>query len=85
MQQFSNAVMLGPQIDEDNLILEDVSFSDAIYHFITIGWKVLFALVPPVSMMGGKPAFILSLFFIGVVTAIVGEIATVLGCALGIE
>ena len=77
--------MLGPQIDEDNLILEDVSFSDAIYHFITITWNVLFATVPPVSIWGGKAAFFISLCYIGIVTAAVGEIATVLGCVLGIE
>ena len=77
--------MLGPTIDEDNLILEDVAFLDAIYHFMTIFWKVLFATVPPVSMMGGWPSFVISLMYIGLVTGIVGEIATVLGCALGIE
>lgn len=77
--------MLGPQIDEDNLILEEVSGSDAAYHFITIFWKVLFAIVPPTSVMGGYPAFVISLTLIGVVTAVVGAVATVLGCALGIE
>lgn len=54
-------------------------------HFATIGWKVLFALVPPPNMGGGIPAFIIALSFIGVVTAIVGEVATVLGCAAGLE
>lgn len=77
--------MLGPQIDEDNLILEEVSAQDAIYHFITIFWKVLFAMVPPKSMCGGKPAFVVSLMFIGLVTAMVGEVAKVLGCVLGIN
>lgn len=77
--------MLGPSYDEDNLILEDVTFYDAMTHFCTIFWKVLFSTVPPVSMMGGKPAFVISLMYIGLVTAVVGEIATVLGCVLGIE
>jgi solute carrier family 8 (sodium/calcium exchanger) len=74
------------------LILEDVSLTDALYHFITITWNVLFATVPPVrilwvpvSMWGGKAAFVISLAYIGLVTALVGEIATVLGCVLGIE
>jgi len=77
--------MLGPTIDEDNLVLEEVGALDAAYHFITIFWKVFFATVPPVSMWGGKAAFIVSLSYIGLVTAFVGQVATVLGCTLGIE
>lgn len=77
--------MLGPQIDEDNLILEEVSFYEAICHFTTIFWKVLFATVPPIGMLEGKGAFVVSLMYIGLVTAIVGEIAAVLGCVLGID
>lgn len=66
-------------------MVEEVSGSDAAYHFITIFWKVIFAIVPPTSIMGGYPAFVISLALIGCVTAIVGSVATVLGCALGIE
>lgn len=77
--------MLGPQFDEDNFILEDVSGSDAAYHALTIFWKVLFASVPPTTYWNGKAAFIVSLAWIGIVTAVVGEIAAILGCALGIE
>jgi len=35
--------------------------------------------------MGGGPSFFVALTFIGIITFIVGEFATVLGCALGIE
>jgi len=83
--QFRNAVMLGPQIDQDNLILEDVSFLEAFSHFIAIGWKVLFAFVPPAHIMGGKPCFFVALLFIGVCTGIVSEFATLLGCELSID
>ena len=84
-QQFKNAVSLGPQIDEDNMILEEVSATEALFHFVSIGWKVLFALVPPPSYWGGKAAFVVALAFIGLVTGIVGSLAEVLGCVLGIE
>lgn len=77
--------MLGPQIDEDNLILEDVEALDAVYHFLTIFWKVLFATVPPSSLWDGKASFIISLSYIGFTTAIVGEIAELLGCVVGID
>jgi len=78
-------VTLGPQIDEDNMVVENVSATDALYHFITIFWKVLFASVPPISMWGGKPAFVISLVYIGLTTAVVGEIAKSFGCVLGIN
>ena len=84
-QQFKNAVLLGPQIDEDNLILEEVTLSEALLHFLTMFWKVLFAIVPPSNMKGGVPTFFVALTFIGVITAIVGEVATILGCVLGIQ
>lgn len=79
------ALQLGPVIDEDNLIVDEVSLSEALMHFATIGWKVLFALVPPPKMGGGIPAFTVALTFIGLVTAVVGEAATVLGCVAGLK
>ena len=77
--------MLGPQIDEDNLVLEDVEPFDAFSHFLTIFWKVAFATVPPVGVWGGKAAFGVALAYIGLVTAVVGEIAELLGCVVGID
>lgn len=77
--------MLQPCIDEDNLILSEVSFTDAILHFLTINWKVLFAIIPPSKMGGGWPAFVIALAMIGLVTFVVGEIASVLGCSIGLK
>lgn len=85
MQQFSLAVQLGPVIDSDNLIVDEVTLVEALTHFACVGWKVLFALVPPAKMGGGIPAFIIALSFIGMVTAVVGEAATVLGCVIGLK
>jgi hypothetical protein len=58
---------------------------EAAMHFITMFWKILFATVPPPSVWGGKLAFIIALSYIGIVTAVVGEFATILGCVLGID
>ena len=77
--------MLGPQIDEDNMILEDITLTEGLSHFAAIGWKVFFSLVPPAHYKGGYPAFVIALCFIGIVTAVVGEVATVLGCVLSIK
>jgi len=80
---FKKAVMLGPTI-EDEITIDDVTLSEAITHFLTITWKVLFAFVPPVHWRGGWPAFIVALSFIGAVTFVVGEVASLFGCVLGI-
>jgi solute carrier family 8 (sodium/calcium exchanger) len=77
--------MLGPTLDEDNLIVEDIDWYEAFSHFCAIGWKVIFSFVPPSSKGGGMPSFVAALAFIGMLTMIVGEFATVLGCVLGIE
>jgi solute carrier family 8 (sodium/calcium exchanger) len=58
---------------------------DAFHHFLTITWKVLFATVPPVGMWGGKAAFFAALFFIGLLTWFVGEMAELFGCVVGID
>jgi len=75
--------LLGPTIDSENMILDEVTLFEAISQFFTITWKVVFAFVPPVHWGGGWPAFIVALTFIGGVTAIVGEVASMLGCVCG--
>ena len=76
--------MLGPSINEDDLILEDVSWFEAMSHFSAIGWKVLFACVPPANYWGGKACFFVSLAMIGLVTMVVGAYAGMIGCVIGI-
>jgi len=65
------------------MVIEEVSLQEAIMHFMTVTWKVIFAMVPPTHWGGGWPAFIIALTFIGAVTAIVGEVASLFGCVLG--
>jgi solute carrier family 8 (sodium/calcium exchanger) len=84
-RQFINAVCLGPSIDEDNFVVEDVTLWEAMVHFFSVGWNVLFAIVPPADYANGKACFVVSLCMIGFVTAIVGEIGTVFGCAVGLK
>ena len=89
-KQFVDACLLGPQTveDEDNegeMTIEDITYWDAFSHFCAIFWKVFFALVPPAEWGGGYPSFVASLTMIGIVTYIVGDVATVLGCSVGLE
>lgn len=67
------------------MILDDVTLYEAIVHFMCIGWKCVFAFVPPKHMGGGIPAFVIALVFIGLITAIVAEVATILGCVINLK
>lgn len=77
--------MLCPSVDEDDLIVAEVDLGEALTHFATMGWKVLFAFIPPVEWGGGWPAFFVALVFIGAITAIVAEVASTLGCVVGLK
>ena len=76
--------MLGPDIDEDNNY-DEVGGFDAMTHFFAIGWNVFFALIPPRRYCNGWLAFFIALAGIGLCTAIVAEVAGLLGCALGLK
>lgn len=78
LQQFKVACMLSPQLDENNNIVQ-VSGVEAFLHFCTIGWKVLFAIVPPPRLLRGWAGFLFSLIFIGLITAVVIEMAKLFG------
>ena len=76
---------MGPTVDEDNMEIGEISLSEALTHFFAIGWNILFAIVPPAAYWNGKGCFVMALAMIGVVTAVVGEIATVFGCVIGLK
>lgn len=76
--------MLGPTIDEENSY-DDVNGKEACMHFFSIGWLVFFAIIPPRRYLQGWPSFFFALFMIGLCTAIVGEIANLLGCAIKLK
>lgn len=82
-QQIKKSVMLHPTVDDEGTIHE-VENGDAIWHLISIFWKVLFSLNPPEHYGGGWPSFFGALFWIGAVTWVVEKIATLMGCVLGI-
>ncbi|ESO84204.1 hypothetical protein LOTGIDRAFT_92127, partial [Lottia gigantea] len=65
--------------------IESATFLDYILHFLTFVWKIIFAFVPPVGMGGGWPAFIISLGLIGFLTALIGDLASLFGCLIGLE
>lgn len=58
---------------------------DYVLHFLTVFWKLLFALVPPTEYWSGWACFIVSICIIGVLTAIIGDIASHFGCTVGLK
>ena len=78
-QQMKDAMVVnGGDIDNATTI-------DYIMHFLTFPFKVIFALIPPAGLLGGYPCFFVSLAFIGVIVIIVGDLAGIFGCLIGLE
>ncbi|CAF1399080.1 unnamed protein product [Rotaria sordida] len=65
--------------------IETAKLSHYIGHSLSFFWKVLFAFVPPTSIAGGWFTFFISLFFIVILTTIVGDVAAILGCLVGLK
>ncbi|CAG2244534.1 NCX [Mytilus edulis] len=65
--------------------IENATFLDYILHFFTFGWKVIFSVIPPASILGGWLCFICALIAIGVITAIIGDLANIFGCLIGLK
>lgn len=44
----------------------------------------MFAFIPPTQYFGGWPTFVISLAIIGFLTAIIGDLASIFGCVIGL-
>ena len=44
-----------------------------------------FAVIPPPGVMGGYPCFFLSLAMIGLIVIVVGDLAQIFGCLVGLN
>merc|ERR1712241_1424807 len=56
------------------------SCGDYIMHFLTLPWKLIFAIIPPTAIANGYPTFVISIAAVGVCTAVIGDVAGHLGC-----
>ncbi|OQR79195.1 sodium/calcium exchanger 1-like, partial [Tropilaelaps mercedesae] len=65
--------------------LDSATPTDYVMHAVTFFWKLLFSFVPPPAYAGGWIAFIVSLIMIGILTAIVGDLASIFGCLVGLR
>jgi solute carrier family 8 (sodium/calcium exchanger) len=57
---------------------------DWIMHLVTVPFKLAFAIIPPTEFANGWLCFWFALGMIGLITALVGDFASYLGCSLGI-
>merc|ERR1712121_236522 len=85
LEQFSDAFTVQAEDDDDEEEGEEgeekmPSCGDYIMHFLTLPWKLIFAFIPPTAIYDGYPTFVISIFFIGGCTAIIGDVAGHLGC-----
>ncbi|KAK2828883.1 hypothetical protein Q5P01_019917 [Channa striata] len=58
---------------------------DYFMHILCIFWKILFAFVPPTEYWNGWACFIVSISVIGLLTAIIGDLASHFGCTVGLR
>ncbi|XP_078023042.1 sodium/calcium exchanger 2b [Epinephelus lanceolatus] len=58
---------------------------DYVMHFVTVFWKVLFACVPPTEYWNGWACFLVSISVIGLLTAVIGDLASHFGCTVGLR
>ena len=77
--QFSEAFEIGC---EDG---ETPGTSDYVMHYITLPWKLVFAIIPPTSIWGGWACFFSALVMTGITTIIIGDIAALFGCVFGLD
>jgi len=62
----------------------EATVMDWFFHMTMLLWKLVFSLVPPPIFVGGWACFWVALIFIGLLTALVGDVASLLGCCAGI-
>ena len=62
-----------------------LSFKEKALHYVSLFWKLVFALIPPTDYMNGWLTFFVAIFAIGVLTAIIGDVAALFGCTIGLK
>ena len=72
--QFQEAVQLPSEVGPGSMAM----------WLLSLPWKLICAIVPPPEWSGGWSCFLVTLVLIGLLTALVGDLANHMGCCLGI-
>jgi len=80
-EQFAELLYVDGSLDSES----SESYASWFCHVIIFPWKLMCACVPPPSYFGGWLAFAIALVFIGLLTAFIGDLATMLGCVIGMD
>ncbi|XP_062294574.1 sodium/calcium exchanger 1-like isoform X16 [Scomber scombrus] len=85
-EQFVEAITVNSGDDDDECGEEKPpSCFDYVMHFLTVFWKLLFAFVPPTDYWNGWACFVVSISVIGLLTAVIGDLASHFGCTVGLK
>jgi len=90
LEQFTDAFTVQAEDDDEEDEGEEgeekmPSCGDYIMHFLTLPWKLIFAFIPPTGIGAGYPTFVISIIFIGLCTAVIGDVAGHLGCFINLK
>lgn len=78
-QQIRDALLVdGGKVDKATRL-------DYVAHFFSFLWKALFSLIPPPTMLGGWPCFLISLCALGFVTLLIKDVASTFGCLIDMD
>ncbi|CAM4540936.1 unnamed protein product [Leuciscus chuanchicus] len=85
-EQFIEAVTVSAgEGDEEGGEPQQPSPCDYFMHAVTVFWKILFAFVPPTEYGNGWTCFIVCILVIGMLTAVIGDLASHFGCTVGLR
>ncbi|XP_026225618.1 sodium/calcium exchanger 2a isoform X1 [Anabas testudineus] len=86
-EQFIEAVTVsaGDGDEEEGQEQRMPNCCDYFMHIVCVFWKILFACVPPTEYWNGWACFIVSISVIGVLTAVIGDLASHFGCTVGLR
>merc|ERR1719283_810914 len=90
LDQFSEAFTVQAEDDDEEEEGEEgeekmPTCGDYIMHFLTLPWKLIFAFIPPTAIYNGYITFVVSICFIGLCTAVIGDVAGHLGCFINLK
>ncbi|CAL8118044.1 unnamed protein product [Orchesella dallaii] len=80
-EQIKSSVIVNGGHDE----AKHATQADKILHYLSVPWKCMFCFLPTPHTLGGWPCFVLTLFVIGILTALVGDMATIFGYCLSLD